>query len=288
MEFSVTDIFNAKWLLARDTIANFFPIFIHFIQGGKVDLSFFGVEKDVKATYVACDGAVGPMDLMYNPNIPKDSVAVIPVNGIVLGFKSQMIEQLLCMANDNPNINSILLLVNSPGGSVYYTDILSNSIKGNEKPVLSYVRNICASGAMWIASSSSKIMVSSQMDQLGSIGTYTSIMDVNNMLVTKLGINIWEIYATKSTDKNIEFRNLISNGETEAIINSLDFINEIFHTTINENRGIDLGSEVYKGGIYYANDAINLGLADEISSYKQAIEQTYYAGIAYKTNNLKL
>ena len=278
----LSEFLNAKWLLHGEAIASYVPVFLHLINGGRVDASIVDkLERDKFTPYVVNgQGAVLNSDYinLNDPRIPEETVAVIPIMGIITGRGSQEIERKIQMANDNPNIISILLLMNTPGGMVYYTDILANCIKNSQTPILAYVRNVCASAGMWIASAAQKVMVSSQLDELGSIGVKCSIMDINSMLTSKLGINIWEIYASKSTDKNGDIRQLMADGNQESIVASLDHVNEIFHQTIQDNLGIASNSDVFSGKVYYAQQAISMGLAHEITSFNDAIKQTFEAG----------
>ena len=282
----LAQILNAKWLVTGDTLLNYLPIFVHFINGGKLSEAEFHPTGNTLSYVNTTSGALVLADNLMNPSIPKDSVAVIPIEGVITAWQSQEIEQSLLTAYANDNIMSILLLMNTPGGMVYYTDILASTIKNSPKPILSFVRNITASAGMWLASASSRILVSSPIDQLGSIGVQCTIMDINNMLQEKFNINIFNLTATKSVNKNIELRSLLVDKNPELIVANLDYVNEIFHTAIEANLGIPRSSEIYAGGIYYAQQAIELGLAHEITSLSEAIDQTVKAGFASSIRNL--
>jgi protease-4 len=86
------------------------------------------------------------------------------------------------------------------------------------------------------------------------------------------GVVFHEIYATKSTDKNKDINEVIDGKYDNYIKNTLDPINEQFHASVKSNRP-DLKKEVLTGKLYFANDAIGMGLIDEIGSMDYAIEE---------------
>ena len=258
---------------------------MYFLSGNTISASVLQSDPLHVSFVKPSAGAIVSIDNLQNPNIPEDSIAVIPIEGLILPWQSQDIENALLNAFANPNIMSILLLMNSPGGTVSYLDILANTIKNSPKPIIAYVRGITASAAMWVASATSRILVSSQLDQLGSIGVQCSIKDYTKMLKEKFNIDVFELNATKSVNKNIEFKSLLL-GNPDMIIAAMDFVNEHFHAAINANLGIPFTSEIYSGGIYYAQQAVELGLAHEIVSVQGAIEQVVKAGYADSAKKL--
>jgi len=282
-------ILQAKWLLHADIIQSYVPIFISLLSGKSVNLDEFKDDKKAYATTVGIN-TVSKWDL-NDPNIAENSVAVIPVSGVITTWKSMDIENNFKMALANPNIIATLFITSTPGGMVVYTDILSNTIKNSSKPVVNYVIGMQASAGMWIMSGVTRTILSSPLDYIGSIGVYTSYPDFTKLL-DKLGINILDIYASKSTRKNefsraIQDVNKTTEEKTAGIISDLDFTNDYFHQAISANLGIDLSSEVFTGAIYYAQQGIDLGLAHEINpSVEYALETAYNLGLTNQINSL--
>jgi ClpP class serine protease len=280
------EILSAHWLISPGEVVNYIPLLFSILNGNKISLEDFqdDIARNKPFSVSGITGLAGPNDLS-NPNLPENSVAVIPIQGVMTAWKSQDLMQNITMAENNPSISSILFLVNSPGGMVFMTDLAAAAIKNTTLPTVAFVMNMAASAAMWLTSAADKILVSSPMDSLGSIGTMTSYMDVNGFLKEKLGITIYDIYATKSTAKNEEVRALLA-GDQGPIVNRLDFANELFHQAIQDNRGISPDSEVFSGAIYHAQQAIEMGLADAITTIDDAVSTAYQMGLRFRINQL--
>ncbi len=285
------EMLSARWLIHRDTALSYLPMLIAFLNGNDQFASLMPKaeqEKHSKPRILAMGSEPGSM-VRYefdDPCIPDNSIAVIPIQGTILSWKSMNIVEAVRKASDNENIIALLFPTNSPGGMVFYTDILANEIKNCKKPTVASIMNMSASAAMWITSAMDYRIATSKMDWIGSIGVFTSYTDMQVMLKEKLGITITDIYATLSTRKNEMTRALLE-GNQKPIIDDLDFVNEIFHTAIRENLGIKADSEVFTGAIYNAQQAINHGLINEINSLDYAIDYAYKAGLTNKINNYK-
>ena len=60
-------------------------------------------------------------------------------------------------------------------------------------------------------------------------------------------------------------------GDNTKVIAHLDKLNEFFHQAIQQNRNISADSEVFDAAMYFAKDAIRLGLADSIGTLDNAV-----------------
>jgi ClpP class serine protease len=69
---------------------------------------------------------------------------------------------------------------------------------------------------------------------------------------------------------------------TQSIVDDLDFVNGIFHKTIQDNLGISADSEVFTGAIYNAAQAVDLKLINEINTLEYAIDYAYKQGLIHK------
>lgn len=287
----VLEMLSARWLIHRDTALSYLPMMIAFLNGSDNFASLMPEAEEKKRStpkVLAFSSAPGLM-VQYefdDPCIPDNSIAVIPIQGPILSWKSMNLVDSIRKAQSNDNIIALLFPTNSPGGMVFYTDILAKEIKNCKKPTVASIMNMSASAAMWITSAMNYRIATSPMDWIGSIGVFTSYTDMQILLKDKLGITITDIYATLSTRKNEMSRALLE-GNKKPIIDDLDFVNDIFHAAIRENLGIKADSEVFTGAIYNAQDAIKQGLINEINSLDYAIEYAYNAGLTNKISNYK-
>ena len=112
----------------------------------------------------------------------RDGVAIIPVTGPLFRYANlftaisgatsyEMLAQDFTVALDNPDINAIILNIDSPGGEVNGCAELANMIFAarGKKPIIAYASGDAASGAYWIASAADQV-VASETSGLGSIG----------------------------------------------------------------------------------------------------------------------
>ena len=278
-------LLSARWLINQSEVESYIPILLSFLNGNKISMEDFAQDAVKNRPYVVnAYASLAQSSQLTDANLPQNSIAVIPIYGVMVASKSQELANNVLRAQDNPNISAILFLVNSPGGQVFYTDIAANIIKACPLPKVTLVHNMAASAAMWLISATDKILVSSPLDMLGSIGVMCSYTNMSGFLKEKLNIVVTDFYASQSTEKNNQMRELLL-GNSQPIIDNLDFANAIFHNAIIQNLGIKADSPVLSGNVYYAEQAISLGLAHGMASYEKAIETaTQMAGL-YQINS---
>ena len=209
------------------------------------------------------------------------SVAVITISGPIMkedncgdpGTKSY--EAMIQQAASNPNITGIVLMVDSPGGTVSGTQSLSNTIKSIDKPIVTLADDLMASAAYWIGSSTDFIFANTGTTRIGSIGTMLSFADMQPVW-EKMGVNFHEIYATASTAKNQDFKDARQGNYKALIQNTLDPLNNEFMNAVKENRGSKLNSDkTLNGQVYTATDALKYGLIDQIGNINDAVAKVH-------------
>jgi protease-4 len=272
------EITGSYWLIDKERANGYAALFLSLLKGEKAsDIDFSQQRAANKSFVVNAANKVGRYELS-DTNIPEGSTAVIPIRGEIMKYDqscgprgTMTITNEIKQADSNPKIASIILVVDSPGGQVSHTDILAEAVASSKTPIITYIEGMAASAAYWIISGSKKIIASSKLDKIGSIGTMLSFADMQPYYEAQ-GVVFHEIYATKSTDKNKDINEVIDGKYDNYIKNTLDPINEQFHASVKSNRP-DLKKEVLTGKLYFANDAIGMGLIDEIGSMDYAIEE---------------
>lgn len=214
--------------------------------------------------------------------IERDGVAVIPVTGPLFRYANiftaisgatsyEILAQDFTVALDNPDINAIILNIDSPGGEVNGCAELANMIFAarGKKPIIAYASGDAASGAYWIASAADEV-VASETSGLGSIGVvavYRGAKPDKNAPTTI------EIVSSQSPFKRL-------NPETDEgrakLQTRIDAMAEVFVQTLARNRGIEAAQvlEQFGGGdILIGVHAVNAGLADRIGSLEKLIAE---------------
>ena len=273
----LAEILSGAWLISKERSTAYASILLSMLKGESFSDVDSAIARERNRSYVI--GAMGDQPQRFgfaDTNIPVGSVAIIPIRSEILKYDqpcgprgSQSILSDVKSADQNPNIKSILLVVDSPGGQVTGTDLLAEAICNSTTPVVAYIEGMAASAAYWIISGASKIIASSDLDRIGSIGTMLMVEDLQPALEAQ-GVKFHEIYASLSVDKNADINQVLDGKYESYQKNVLDVINSKFLSSIKTNRP-DVDDSTLTGKMYFAPEAIALGLVDEIGSLEYAI-----------------
>ncbi|MGV3588590.1 MAG: S49 family peptidase [Adhaeribacter sp.] len=206
---------------------------------------------------------------------PAGSIAIIDVDGPIMKHDSCGTMGMLSLAdkidqaNRHPNISAIILRADTPGGAVFGTATGADAVKNSEKPVLTWVSDgMLASAGVWLTSGSTEIYAGQPTDTIGSIGVYQTLVNRTGQY-KQMGIEVIEIYADGSEDKNAPYRQALE-GDTSGIKAEVNFIRERFIATIKENRP-QVSEKAFTGKMFNASEAQELGLIDGILSFEQVV-----------------
>ena len=202
----------------------------------------------------------------YKMDFDKGKIAVIEVNGVIKDSK-KTIEKLL-IAEDDIDIQAIIIRIDSPGGSVGPTQEIYHEILRIDKlkPVYASFASIAASGGYYIAAATRKIF-SNAGTITGSIGVIMSFVDASK-LQKFVKINMEVIKSGKFKDAGSGSRSL-TNNEKLYFSDVLSGVHEQFKRDITSKRKDKLKkdiNEIAQGQIFSGEMARDLGLVDEIAS----------------------
>lgn len=270
------------WLISPEYVSGALPFISAMIERG--DDSGFASLASASSSYAIVGSASMGSQNQSIANAQPGSIAVIEINGPLMKndqncgpVGTATIGQWIQQADKNPNIEGIILKIDSPGGSVDGTESLANIVAGTKKKVIAFVDGMAASAGYWIASAADEIVANLQTSMVGNIGTRTTLVDQIPAL-EKMGIKIHQINATKSTDKTKFFDEALSGtpeGYQQYRDIILDPVNEVFINNVAKNRKgkIDASVEdVYSGKVYYSKQALKAGLIDKIGTMDTAIQ----------------
>ena len=223
-----------------------------------------------------------PLVNTYTTSI-RDGVAVIPIHGIITpradvftfligGTALELLARDLQAALDNPEVQSILLDIDSPGGVAVGPSEMADVIRKatQKKPIWAYVGRNCCSAAYWLASAASNI-VAQKTALLGSIGVVSSVAVQEQPDAD--GYKTIEIVSSNAKNKRPDPRT----PEGEATIRSeLDALEAEFIQSVATYRNV--GTDTVKtdfgqGGVVVGEAAVNAGMADEIGDYETTIKK---------------
>ena len=210
-------------------------------------------------------------------SIQPGSIAVLQLQGVMRledGLSSRGIKSLirdLQEADTNPNVDAIVIEVNSGGGEALAGSALQSAIKDTQKPVIGLVY-LMASAAVKAMLPATKIYAVSESSQIGSIGT---MMTVDRELLEYYRENFEDIYAEQAKGKNSEFRALLA-GDKGPIIEKLNQVNQIFVDQVQKYRDLEpvqTTEKLLQGYLVLAGEAIEAGLIDGLASFKEVINE---------------
>ena len=210
----------------------------------------------------------------------KNKIAIIHVEGAIvtgdIGFNSAGsggVVKNINKARDDKNVKGIVLRVNSPGGDVYASSMITNALEefqSTGRPVITSMGDIAASGGVWVTTTSEEIWAESTT-LTGSIGVYGVYPDLSP-LASWAGINYDGISMTKSGEI-YDLRRGVSEELNRQFEEGVENFYRDFVAKVADNRGMDF-SEVLKvagGRIWRGDKALELGLVDRLGSLEDAI-----------------
>lgn len=221
-----------------------------------------------------------------NGTITRDgAVQLVKIEGPLMKYDTcgsmgmESLQQGIRSANADSSIFSIVLLIDSPGGTVDGTHNLSREIAACTKPVIAFVNGMMCSAAYWIGSSATEIVADDANNgynaTIGSIGTMCMWQDTTEADKAK-GIKTNIVTATKSTLKTKAFQD-IQAGDYTRLIKELDNLNETFLSAVQTNRAGKLNEDypgVLNGETYDAKEALKAGLIDRVANLQYAIKRS--------------
>jgi len=212
-------------------------------------------------------------------NDSKNKIAVINIEGSITTGESSygiagsetIVKNVRKAIKDN-SVKALVIRVNSPGGGVYASELITNSLKEFKetgRPIVSSMGDVAASGGVWVTTLSDEIWAKKET-LTGSIGVYGLLTTIEG-LYDWAGVQVDGVSSTEAAQW--DNRSNMPENVTNAIQASVDNTYEKFVTKVSENR--DMRYEevhaVAKGRIWSGEKASLLGLVDNIGDLDDAI-----------------
>jgi protease-4 len=210
--------------------------------------------------------------MLLQKNIPiGDRVALIRIEGVIVDSK-ETIDEIREYVKDS-SIKAIVMRIDSPGGAVAPAQEIYEEVKkaASKKKVLVSMGSVAASGGYYIASPATRI-IANPGTLTGSIGVIMEIPNVEG-LMNKLGIKTEVVKSGRHKDIASIFRG-IKNEEREILQEVMDNVHEQFIKAVAEGRRmhIDNVRKIADGRVYTGEQALKLGLVDELGNLEDAIQ----------------
>lgn len=207
----------------------------------------------------------------------QGGVAIVPVIGPMFknegswGYADQNeIRMHIRNAVHDASVSAIMLLIDSPGGSVAGTMDLADEIRaaGKIKPTMAYAEDLMASAAMWIGAAANEVYANASA-LIGSIGVITAVVDATKAL-EGMGLTVHTVTTGKFKAAGSPY--VKTTPDDLAYIQSrIDAVFDQFVDAVAKGRGIR-GETIRKmeAAVFTAADAQEKKLIDGIMSFDQA------------------
>ena len=207
-------------------------------------------------------------------------IAIVPVEGTLMPGESEegmagsdTINGYIDTAMEAEDIAAIVLRVNSPGGSVFASDLIRRKLAEAREagiPVVVSMGTVAASGGYWIAAEADQIWAL-PTTLTGSIGAFSAFPTIEGIFeylgVTSDGVGTTSLAGAVSLDRGVS-------PEMARIIQALsysaynDFVDLVARGREMEPEAV----EAIAGGLVWTGaEAAEIGLVDELGGLDQAV-----------------
>lgn len=274
------DVLTSPWAILPDKLGEITEIYATHLRGEKIDLA-------------ALEARLGqPLARKPQGYQVEQGVALIPVDGVIAkrmnlftqisgGASTELIARDVREAASDPNVSAIVLLVDSPGGSVDGTQALAQVVReaSDQKPVVTWADGMMASAAYWIGAASDRVYISGDTTFVGSIGVVSQHVDMSKYQ-EKAGIKTTEIYAGKYKRIASEYAPLTKEGKS-YMQDMVDHLYSVFVSDVAKFRGTNedkVIGDMADGRIFIGANAVKAGLVDGVSTLEALIESLAAGG----------
>lgn len=245
-----------------------------------------GLEKKELAAAIAAARA----DFMGEDEEPlferSGSSAVVKISGVLVKEKPWWFAYLGVDATETPRIaeaigaaleddevESIVLLVSSPGGQAQGVAEVADAIKDacKAKSVECVIDGLCASGAYWLASQADAIAANKDA-YVGSIGVYQVVVD-SSAAAEKAGFKVHVIRSGEHKGMGVGGAP-ITDKQIAATQELVDGFAALFKKSVKSGRAqVDDVDSIATGQVWLAKTAKSKGLVDTVESVSDAFDR---------------
>ena len=212
-------------------------------------------------------------------NNSKNKIAIVNVEGVIVPGDasfgvagSDTIVSNIRKAIKDESVKAMVLRVNSPGGDVWASELITNALKefsDSGRPIVSSMSGIAASGGVWVTTLSEEIWA--QPETLtGSIGVYGIVQTLDGVY-DWAGIQVDGTSSTKAGEWDARLP--MPDYVTQSIQSSIENTYDKFVTKVSSNRDMPYKEilAVAGGRIWSGEKAHQLGLVDYIGGLDDAV-----------------
>lgn len=211
----------------------------------------------------------------------RDKIAVIYASGDIgmammgsEGISGDKLSREIRKVRQDSSFKAIVLRIDSPGGSAYDSEVIWREVKlaAETKPVVVSMGNVAASGGYYIACAADKI-VAQPNTITGSIGVFGAIPNAGELMKNKLGITTDVVKTNQHSDMPSVTRKM-TDFERDLMQEYVETIYDVFLERVADGRNMtkEAIDEIGQGRVWSGENALEIGLVDELGGLGRAIE----------------
>jgi protease IV len=198
-------------------------------------------------------------------------IAVIELKGEI--SSSENIVRQLKKYREERGVKAILLRVDSPGGAVVPSQEMYEEVRKTReggKPVVVSMGSLAASGGYYVSCGAS-IIVANRGTLTGSIGVVSQFLQLEN-LMGKIGVDMKTVKSGKLKDAGSYSRKM-TEADEKYFQGLIDEVYQQFVSVVEAERNLSHAEvlAIADGRVFTGEKAVEIGLADTIGTYEDAI-----------------
>ena len=204
---------------------------------------------------------------------------VVEIVGTLYKWKMVEIGRRIRRLAADPSIGQIILLTDSPGGSLAGTHELCLTVRdaAARKPVINVIEDACCSGALYATCHATECIVG-EASLVGSIGVFCLYID-RSKLLENLGIRVIRFASGKHKGAGAEASGLTDEQHVE-IQSRINRHAEIFIAAVASGRKTSPAKirEIADGRVYVGVEGVAVGLADRVGRFDDVLRAVAESG----------
>jgi protease-4 len=225
------------------------------------------------------------MKTMKKPEDRDDigNIAIVYVEGAIVDGEQETgvasgdyVAGKLREARLDDDVQAVVLRVDSPGGSVFASELIRNEVQALRdagKPVVASMGSLAASGGYWVSADADKILAD-PTTITGSIGIFAYVPTFEN-LAERIGVYTDGVGTTPLSAIATAPVSALPEEAKTIFQQSIEDGYRDFLNVVATGRDIPIGrvAEIAEGRVWIGTDAIELGLVDAFGGLEDALNE---------------
>jgi protease-4 len=208
--------------------------------------------------------------ILFAASIPQPVVGVISLGTSIDPYSAKDLIFQINYAKTHPEIRAVVLVLDSPGGTVIDTEAVYLELLKlrKDKPVVASINSMAASGAYYLTAGADYAF-SKPTSQVGNIGVIGYLPPAPTIFEGIISTGPYKLWGTPR----------------DTYVRQIEAIKQEFFNAVKTGREERLEAEpevVLSGQIWPGSEAVKLGLIDELGTQSDAVEKA--ASLANITN----